>query len=389
MTEVRYPAEFLEKATEIQGACLGDHCRRCMQECIMMNDFGDCPKTILTQLTEEGRLDPLLAFSCNGCGNCTAVCPKQLPLADIFMGARDHMTAANGGHAPFPGHKANENHQRFGFSPLFCTAKAGPDLGTGKRYGFMAGCSLSSSSPDAVEQTLLWLKTQYPDLSAVQKCCGLPTRNMGQKELFDERFAGLQKDLDGCGIDTLIVACQNCRNVINRHGHTPTVSLWELLPQIGIPEHLRGKGKDSTVVFTIHDSCPTRSETGIHDGIRWLMDELGYKYVEAEYSRENTRCCGAGGMVKAVNPDVTERVIERRMDTLPSNYVVVYCGTCRSFLDQGGAKAYHILDLLWGPAVTADGPVPDDVLSHTAAAWKNRYVSKKKLNRTIESPTAP
>lgn len=382
---VTYDNAVLSMAREVVDRCLGETCTRCMAECPMMKDFGPYPGEILRSLTERGSLDPLLAYSCNHCGNCTLVCPRDLPMGELFLEARKDIAAANHGFSPMPGHRTVDFHQFFGFSKPF-TAKVPPVSSfEGKRVAFMAGCSLSSSSPEEVQRTLEWLRTRIPGTGAIQKCCGLPTSDMGQEALFEKRTASVQQDLNDMGVDELIVACQNCKTILDRYGTTPTRSLWEVLPEIGIPEECRGKGKDSDIVFTIHDSCPTRGDKAIQDGIRWLMEELGYRVVEADASREKTRCCGAGGMVAHANPAARDEAVRMRLDSLPSENIVVYCGTCRSTLASGGGRVWHILDLLFGPVVHAGDEPPENVLASTRKAWTNRYLCKHAVETAKES----
>lgn len=253
-----------------------------------------------------------------------------------------------------------------------------------KRYGFMPGCSLPSYNPEAVAKTTAYLNSVFPKFSAIQKCCGKPTKAVGQYDLFKERFKGLQDDMDAVGIEEMIVACQSCKLTFNDASPTPTYSLWEMFPIIGLPEELRGKAKDSDMVFTIHDSCSTRHDAALQDGIRWILDELGYKYVESKYSREKTRCCGFGGMVVPANPEVAMKVMKRRVETLEYNNVVVYCAACRSSILKGGANAWHILDLIWGPVVMKDDNSPIDVLASPVKSWVNRYKAKKGIQKAVK-----
>lgn len=112
-----------EQVTTESDRCLQCECKLCMKECIMMNDFGDCPKSIFQDFIETKQMDPLLAYSCNACDQCTIVCPKSYPMKSIFMGARVDFVNANDGKSPIPGHKAIEMHQRLGFSKIFTMAK--------------------------------------------------------------------------------------------------------------------------------------------------------------------------------------------------------------------------------------------------------------------------
>jgi len=253
-----------------------------------------------------------------------------------------------------------------------------------KVYGFMAGCSLSSYSPNGVADTAAYLNSVFKKFAVIQKCCGKPTKLLGKEELFIKRNKMLQDDIDGLNIDEMIVGCQNCKSVLDKQSPTPIHSLWEIFPLIGLPDELRGKAKKSDIVFTIHDSCSTRYESKLQDGIRWILDELGYKYIESKYSKDNTLCCGSGGMVGAVNPELTERVIKRRVETLESKNVVVYCASCNTFIRNGGVKTWHILDLLWGPVVYEGDACPSNALSSPLEAWVNRYKAKIELQKAVK-----
>lgn len=241
----------------------------------------------------------------------------------------------------------------------------------------MPGCSLSSYNPEAVTKTVAYLNEALPKFSAVLKCCGKPTRDIGQYELFRERFEGLLADMRDVEIETMILACPNCKAVFEKESQIKSHLLWEILPLIGLPEEVRGKAKESDMVFTIHDSCSAREDKAAQDGIRWILTELGYKYVESEYSREKTRCCGYGGMVNPVNPELTRKVMQRRIKTLADYPVVVYCATCRSALSQAGRKAWHIMDLIWGPVVRAGDMPPEDVLEVPEKVWHNRFKTRQ------------
>ncbi|MCL2169103.1 MAG: (Fe-S)-binding protein [Defluviitaleaceae bacterium] len=252
------------------------------------------------------------------------------------------------------------------------------------RKAFMPGCALASYNPENVSKMTAHLKSVYPDLSVVQKCCGKPTQAIGQADLFNERYASLAADMRFVEADDVIVACQSCMNVFNKKGEFNIVSLWELLPKIGLPKEMVGKAKGSDVVFSVHDSCSVRPYTGIHEGIRWILDELGYKHVEPEKTRDTTRCCGFGGMIVPVSPDIAKKVMERRVSDMTTDHIVAYCAACRQSMLKVGGKAWHIMDLIFGEVVHATTDPPFDVLASPAKAWKNRYRSKKMLNKVMK-----
>lgn len=247
---------------------------------------------------------------------------------------------------------------------------------------FMPGCSLSSYSPKLVAEVIKYLREHIENLGVIQKCCGNPTRAMGEMELFQKRYDSLKKDIEAMGADEVIVACQNCYLTLNEYSRDIKItSLWTLIPELGMDRKLKGKAMDSDAVFCIHDSCPTRSCSDIHDGVRWIMSELGYKYIEPEHTRENTLCCGQGGMAAAVNPELSRRIVEKRALEFKTNFVVTYCSACRSSLCKTNKEVFHILDLIFGPVVYENSRCPEDVLSNPLEAWRNRYRSKREIER--------
>jgi Fe-S oxidoreductase len=249
---------------------------------------------------------------------------------------------------------------------------------------FMPGCSLPSYSPEGVTAMASYLKQVFPTMGAVQKCCGKPTAAIGQADKFKERYGALQADFDKVDAEEVIVACQSCYGMIKKSGgKQKPLSLWKLLPEIGLPAELIGKAKDSDVVFTIHDSCSTRYESELQAGIRWILNELGYKTVEPEFTKENTRCCGFGGMVVPANPDVANRVIQRRVQEFKTDHVVVYCAACRASMMGVETNAWHILDLMFGPVVMKDSQPPANVLASPVKSWFNRYKSKAGLIKCV------
>lgn len=253
-----------------------------------------------------------------------------------------------------------------------------------KRYGFLPGCSLSSYHPEAVAKTVEYLNLSFPEFSAILKCCGKPTKDIGQYELYQRRFRGLLEDMEDTGVEEMIFACPNCKASSESDMEIPAHSLYAILQQNGFPEEVKGKAKDSDMVFTIHDSCSARFDQAAQDGVRFILKELGYHYVESEYAREKTKCCGYGGQVQTVNPELFKKVMKRRIETLEPYPVVVYCSTCRSAFLQNGVKAWHILDLIWGPVVYAKDKPNPDVLATPDKVWHNRFETREQIKKVME-----
>lgn len=370
-----------EQAEKEANRCLQCTCRLCMKECIMLNDYTDCPKDLFKEFLEKGweNMDPKITYSCNMCQQCTLKCPKDFELKDNFGAFRKEYVKVNHGKSPMKGHRAIDVHQYLGYSKMFNTTNAAPN-GKKTKYLFFPGCSLPSYNSVAVGKILDHLQDRLNgEVGSLLKCCGKPPKALGQDQLFKERFASVQRELDKVGAEKVIVACQSCYGVFKEYAKQDVISLWELLPEIGLPKDAVKVGENSDVIFNIHDSCSTRYEKGIQDGIRWIMNEMGYKVEELENSREKTRCCGFGGMVVPAVPDVAKRVMDRRAKESTTGHMVTYCAACRESMERGNADALHIVDLIFGETYTNDkvkkrnmGPLKQ---------WVTRYKSKMELNK--------
>ena len=105
--------------------CLKCECKLCIKECLMLSDFTEYPGELFKKFLEDGNIEPLIAYSCNMCDQCTIACPKEFKFAEIFGGIRKDMVKANGGESPIPGHKAIKMHQKLGFSNVFAIKRKG------------------------------------------------------------------------------------------------------------------------------------------------------------------------------------------------------------------------------------------------------------------------
>ena len=148
---------------------------------------------------------------------------------------------------------------------------------------------------------------------------------------------------------------------------------------MGLPKHAKGIGKDSDVIFGIHDSCPTRYNKKIQDGIRWILDQMEYETEEPLHTKENTRCCGFGGMVGPANPKMTQTIRNKRAAEYNTDHIVSYCAGCRGAMESAGKDSVHILDLIFGKRYTKSSATKRT--QGTSVQWINRFKSKKELNR--------
>ena len=274
-------------------------------------------------------------------------------------------------------------HQSLGFSRLFTTKNPAPKQKKTK-YIFFPGCSFPSYTSEGVGNVIQYLNEKLDgSVGSLQMCCGEPTRVMGQVDRLEKRIALIEQRIAETGAEVVIVACQTCFITFQKYMKTPVISLWTLIPELGLPRGQEGIGTNSDIVFNIHDSCPTRNNPEIHKGVRDIMDGLGYKYEELELSGTKTMCCGLKGMALVLNPPVAKKIINKRASSSTTGFMLTYCAACRSALEMGGVDTIHLADLLFQPCYTKDQAKARNISS--VDQWKTRYQSKQALIKESKS----
>ncbi len=114
-----------ERAIAEASRCLKCECKKCMVECIMLNDFTSYPGELFEKFIQENEMDALIPYSCNMCDQCTLVCPEEYKFSELFGLMRKDYVKENNGNSPIKGHKAINMHQFLGFSKFFTITKRG------------------------------------------------------------------------------------------------------------------------------------------------------------------------------------------------------------------------------------------------------------------------
>ena len=382
-----------EEAEREADRCRQCECKLCMKECIMLNDYTDCPKTLLKEYLEKGseNMDKMIAYSCNECNQCSLNCPNDFNLREVFTAVKEEYASKNKGLVPLELlHKSDKNQIKESADEFCARVDSVPvekiDKTKSKKkktkYVFAPGCSISAYSPEGVENVFKHLKDSLgaENVGAMLQCCGKVTRFIGEEEKFEVRNKKAIDILDDMGAEVIITVCPSCFKIFKETAKNQRViTYWDLMRDlIGVPAESKGIGEGSDVTFNIHDSCVTRDEITHHESVRWVLDELGYNWEEIAKNGNDTRCCGVGGMVCDSNPELYKKVYTRRINDFNQDNIVTYCGSCRGTMETAGKDAVHMLDLIFGTTYTKDQEAKRGFKSEEDM-WERRKEAKKRF----------
>jgi NADPH-dependent glutamate synthase beta subunit-like oxidoreductase len=337
---------LLEKDAAAEAErCLSCECEACVKQCEFLSHYGASPMRLAKGFAGGEFRDPQLAYSCTICGLCQELCPENLHVGKMCMELREELVKE--GRGPLKAHGFVTKNQAYAVSDSFFTVLPSPGKEKCERV-FFPGCSLSGYSPSLVLACYDHLREKLPGTGIVLGCCGKQTLCLGDKPGFEQVMHQTMKAFNTIGASEIIVACPECYSTFKEFGTDLTLTfVSDSLLQTGFPER-RGEGQ----IFSLHDSCATRSEKGLQESVRTLIRRLGFEIEEMEFCREKTRCCGMGGMVAFANPKLAGRFTKLRAEEAEHD-LLTYCASCREAL--GGFKpALHMLDLVfnkeWEPA---------------------------------------
>ncbi len=249
------------------------------------------------------------------------------------------------GTGPLPSHQFVRRDQEFSTSDAFTLSKSAAKDKKGE-WVFFPGCTLSAHSPELVIKVYDYLREKLPGTGIILRCCGAPTHCLGDHPKFEEILGELESEVKKLGASGVLLACPDCYRTIKRNAPDLKLkSVYEVIAEEGLPE---GAKASNPKTFSIHDSCTARDEKEFMDSIRTVVKQMGYQIEEMEYSREKTRCCGAGGMIPYADAKLFLTLAKRRADEAPFD-MLVYCAACRETFASVEKPAAHILDLIFNP----------------------------------------
>ncbi len=339
-----------EEAAAEAGRCLLCQCLECVKACTYLEHFKEYPGKCIRKVTKNITSLPGKSYrthtkfinACSLCGLCGMVCPTDLDMAVVNMQARRIM--CDKGFMPPAIHDFAIKDMESSNAGVDAVVRNQPGYDSSS-YLFFPGCQLAASAPHNVERTYRYLAgTLSGGVGLMLGCCGAPAAWAGRRELFQGVLGAFTRQWTEMKRPQVILACPTCSLMFKESlPQIPAVSLWEILDKEGLPgEAPRGHGE----VLALHDSCTARSAPEIQDGVRNIVEKLGYRTEELPYCREMTKCCGYGGLMYLVNRELTEKVIKSRIEESPTDYLT-YCTNCRDFFAGQAKASYHVLDIIF------------------------------------------
>jgi Fe-S oxidoreductase len=352
----------------ISGKCI--KCKLCQKECAFLRKYGK-PKDISDSYNPANKINQGMPFECSLCQLCATVCPVKINPARMFLEMRRE--SVRKGKGDYPEHGIILRYEKRGTSKRYSYYA----LPNGCDTIFFPGCALSGTRPDKVLKLYEHLKRTLPSLGIVLDCCTKPSHDLGREQFFQAMFHEMKDYLVRNGISNVIVASPSCYDIFNRYGNeVSVVTAYEYMSKNGLPDTKTVGGH-----ITIHDSCAVRFEEKIHEAVRDIVQKKGLQIKEMNHSRKKTFCCGEGGSVGFLNPDLANKWSALRKSETKGR-IIAYCAGCTHVLNPLTPTS-HIADLLFEHEAALSGTLK---VSKTPFTYLNRLRLKRHFKKTVKAP---
>ena len=308
-------------------------------------------------------------YECSTCGQCAVVCPAGIDTVNLWENIRQLLVQA--GYGPLDNHKVltksvksydNPWQQpRQGRTKWARTAKKKSLIKDNPRdikkapgsVVVFLGCTAVYNS--YVQQMAIntvnileALDIDYGCLGGSEKCCGSVLLRVGDPEYYRLAQENIN-EFHKLGIKTLITSCAGCFKTIKQDYPRVDDLQFEVLHTV---EYLKRLLDQGILTFphrverkvTYHDPCHLGRATGIFEAPRQIMHSIpGLELIEMERIKKYSRCCGAGGGVKAGFPEVQEKISLARIreaEATGADELISACPFCFAGL-QVGIKALN------------------------------------------------
>ncbi|MBS7623571.1 (Fe-S)-binding protein, partial [Candidatus Bathyarchaeota archaeon] len=295
-------------------------------------------------------------YECTLCGRCMSVCPVELDLVSLWKAARESLFLSGLAPAEVKGlHESITVEKNLYGLPndsrndwIEYESAVVPRKEKAETVYFV-GCVTSFSGrlggvAKATAAILNHLKEDWSLMKQEEWCCGAPLEFSGATPGLREIAEHNVQAVKSMGARKVIFNCPGCYRMFKER--YPQILGYRLgFQPIHIVEYLHSMLRDPrlqpeeklTGSAAYHDPCELGRLGGMYDEPRTVIRQYVERLAEIPENRGAGRCCGTGGVMKAILPEVAGKVGATRIRQVKSSgaeLVLSACPACLIGLDE-------------------------------------------------------
>lgn len=297
-------------------------------------------------------------YTCTSCNACSIFCPSQIKPTEVIQEGREKIFESRCAPEAVEAVKRNilnaanayggKKEDRTAIYPESVKEKAGArGKARNARTLLFLGCVASFLDMRIIPSLIKIMDAagvEYTLLASEELCCGLPLYLMGDKKTYAQNAAEVMALIHETGAKEVVTPCAGCYKSFRKYYPDVVKMDLEIFHSVQYIQSLverkairldSRKGKK----VTYHDPCDLGRSFQIYEEPRAIMKSIvGTDFVEMDKNRSMARCCGGGGSMLALGPDMAaEMATLRVMDAAEkeAEIIVSACSTCKDNLRKG------------------------------------------------------
>ena len=294
-------------------------------------------------------------FSCLGCGACTVACFPSVKTRDMVF--QDRECLVNEGLYPkiadrvagFLDETHNisnlDNEERAEWREFIMDLPEGAFEKEHAEVIFFVGC-VASFSPMAQEipinmaRILERAEVDFTILGGEEWCCGFPLIGAGMPDKVKALMDHNLKRVEQIGAKAIVFTCPSCFHTW-KHLYKPDVEMYhssQMLSRMIKDKRIPLNEINATVTY--HDPCDLGRNSGIFEEPREVLKSIpGIKLVELPTNHQLSTCCGGGGNLEMVDPELAGKVAQMKIDEILKTGADMVVSSCQQCLRTISSRA--------------------------------------------------
>ncbi len=288
-----------------------------------------------------------MVYRCTLCGECGVSCPVSIDAKNLWLALRE--TLVEMGYYPKAMDQmksnvqqvhnilGNENTERVSWLESLGELPSHGYQKEKAQVAFFVGCVASffpmvQKIPRSLIEILIKTQVDFTLLGGEEWCCGFPLLGAGMKK---EAEALIQHNLEKMkekGVEKVVFACPSCYHTWMEDYKTD-IGIFHSTQFI---KKLIDEGKilfkEKKMKVTYHDPCDLGRASRVYEAPRDVLRSIpGVELVEMENNRDQCKCCGGGGNLEMVDPELSAALAQEKIKQIQATgaeAVITSCQQC-------------------------------------------------------------
>ncbi len=303
-----------------------------------------------------------MVYRCTLCGECSVSCPVSIDARHLWTALRE--TLVEMGHFPQAAKRmktnvleahnvsGDENEERAEWLEFLDELPEDQYRKEKAEVAFFVGCVASffplvQKIPLAFVEILKKAEIDFTLLGGEEWCCGFPLIGAGMKK---EAGVLIQHNLDmmkNKEVKQVVFACPSCYHTWMEE-YPADIEIFhstQFIKKLINEEKISFKEKKIKVTY--HDPCDLGRASGVYEAPREILRSIpGVELAEMENNRGQCKCCGGGGNLEMVDPDLSAALAQEKINQIQAtgaDTVITACQQCvRTILTTARRKEIPI-----------------------------------------------